>query len=102
MSDIRSRRQALIERILRGEGLTAPEQRAAAFANSGVTESAAGLISKVVKHASSVTDDDIHRARQSGLSEDQLFELVVCGAVGAASRQHDAALEALAAAVSER
>jgi hypothetical protein len=33
------------------------------------------------------------------LSEDQIFEIVVCAAVGQAARQHDTALAALEAAM---
>jgi hypothetical protein len=36
--------------------------------------------------------------KQSGLSEDQVFEIVVCAAIGQASRQYNAALGALEAA----
>jgi alkylhydroperoxidase family enzyme len=53
------------------------------------------LIDKVAKRAYQVTDDDIAAARSSGLSEDQIFELVVCAAVGQAARQYDAARAAL-------
>ena len=49
-------------------------------------------------HAYRVTDDDIAAARASGLSEDQVFEIVVCAAVGQATRQYDAAMAALGAA----
>ena len=45
-----------------------------------------------------VTDEDIAAARASGLSEDQIFEIVVCAAIGQAKRQYDTALEALEAA----
>jgi hypothetical protein len=37
-------------------------------------------------------------ARVSGLSEDQVFEIVVCAAIGQATRQYDTALAALEAA----
>jgi hypothetical protein len=40
---------------------------------------------------------DIAAARASGLSEDQIFETVVCAAVGQATRQYDTALAALKA-----
>jgi hypothetical protein len=42
-----------------------------------------------------VTDEDITAAKASGLSEDQIFEIVVCAAIGQAERQYDAALAAL-------
>jgi alkylhydroperoxidase family enzyme len=42
-----------------------------------------------------VTDEDIAAARASGLSEDEIFEFVVCAAIGQATRQYNAALAAL-------
>ena len=51
-------------------------------------------------HTYRVTDEDFTAARQSGLSEDQVFEIVVCGAIGEATRQYDGALAALEAATS--
>ena len=42
-----------------------------------------------------ITDDDITAAKVSGLSESQVFEIVVCAAVGQASRQYETALAAL-------
>lgn len=49
-------------------------------------------------HASSITDDDIATVRASGLTEEQIFEIVVCAAIGQANRQYEAALAALQAA----
>jgi alkylhydroperoxidase family enzyme len=57
------------------------------------------LISKVAKHAYTVTDEDIAAARASGLSEDQIFEMVVSAAIGQATRQYNTALAALDAAI---
>jgi alkylhydroperoxidase family enzyme len=56
------------------------------------------LVEKVARHAFRVTDEDVAAARSAGLREDQVFELVVCAAVGEAHRQHEAALAALDAA----
>jgi alkylhydroperoxidase family enzyme len=53
------------------------------------------LVDKVARHAHEVTDRDIAAAMASGLSEDQVFEIVVCAAIGQATRQYDAALAAL-------
>jgi alkylhydroperoxidase family enzyme len=95
MSDIRQARRALVRRILEGDGKASPSERTAAFNNSGLAEPAATLIDKVAKHAYQVTDEDIAAVRASGLSEDQVFEIVVCAAIGQASRQYDTALAAL-------
>ena len=90
-----SERQKVVERILEGDGRASREARRAAFKNEGVAESARTLIDKVTKHAYRVTDEDIAAAKAGGLSEDQIFELAVCAAVGQSTRQLDAALAAL-------
>jgi alkylhydroperoxidase family enzyme len=59
------------------------------------------LIDKVAYHAYSVTDEDVAAVRTAGLSEDQIFEIVVCAAVGQASRQYENGLAALARATEE-
>jgi hypothetical protein len=91
MSDIRQARKALTSRILEGDGKTSPSERKAAFNNSGLAEPLGTLVDKVSVHADKITDEDITAARASGLSEDQVFEIVVCAAVGHATRQYDAA-----------
>lgn len=98
MADIRQARKALMSRILEGDGQAAASERRAAFENSGLAGPIRGLADKVARHAWQVTDQDIAAARASGLSEDQIFEIVVCAAVGAATRQYDTALAALDAA----
>ena len=82
MSDITQAHKALVARILEGDGRASPAQRRAAFDNAGLAEPLCTLIDKVVKHAYTVTDEDIASAKASGLSEDQIFELAVCAAIG--------------------
>jgi alkylhydroperoxidase family enzyme len=101
MSDIKQARRALIARILEGDGRASRAQRRAAFDNADVGEPLSTLIQKVARHAHRVTDEDIAAARASGLSEDQIFEIAVCAAIGQATRQYDAALAALEAAVAK-
>jgi hypothetical protein len=98
MSDIRQARAALTQRILEGDGQASPSERRAAFDNNGLAGPPAALVDKVARHAWKVTDQDIAAARQSSLSEDQVFEIVVCAAVGQANRQFETALAALDAA----
>ena len=98
MSDIKRARTALVGRILEGEGHASATQRRAAFNNAGLAEPLATLIDKVAKWSHKVTDEDIEKAKASGLSEDEIFELAICAAVGQASRQYDIALTALGAA----
>jgi alkylhydroperoxidase family enzyme len=95
-------REAAIERILRGPGRASPDARRAAFENAGVDNRAHALIDKVARTAWKVTDGDVAAAKAAGLSEDEVFELVVCAAFGQSSRQLRAALAALEAAAGDR
>lgn len=95
MSDIRQARDVLVTRILEGTGRASLSERQAAFNNSGLPEPLGTLVDKVARHANKVTDEDINDAKTSGLSEDQIFEIVVCAAIGQAARQYDVALAAL-------
>jgi hypothetical protein len=102
MSNFTRARQVLIARILDGDGRASHALRRAAFDNAGLPAPVKMLIDKVAQRAHTVTDDDIAGVRASGLSEDQIFELVVCAAIGQAQRQYDGALAALAAETERR
>lgn len=93
--------QAVVTRVLEGVGRASRAERHAAFDNTTLTEPLGGLISKVAKHPTQITDDGVAAVKASGLSEDQIFELVVCAAVGQATRQYQNALAALAVAISD-
>lgn len=97
MSDSREMRKALVKRILKGAGKASSSERGAAFDNNGLAEPLATLVDKVARRAYSVSDGDISAAKTSGRSEDQIFELLVCAAIGQATRQYNAALVALEA-----
>lgn len=99
MPDIERARKALLTRVLEGPGKTSASDRQAVFDNRCSSGSLALLIGKVARHACRVTDDDIEAVRASGLSEDQIFELVVCAAVGESNRQYETAIAALNAAI---
>ena len=95
MSEFTRARNTLIARILEGAGEAAPPRRRAAFEDTGLAEPLRTLIHKVAHHPHRIADADIAAVRQSGLGEDEIFELVVCAAIGQASRQYDAAMTAL-------
>jgi hypothetical protein len=94
MSDIRQARETLVSRILEGDGKASPSERRAAFNNS-LAGPGGSLVDKVAKYAFRITDEDIGAAMASGLSEDKIFEILVCAAVGQANRQYETALAAL-------
>jgi hypothetical protein len=98
MSNITKARKALVTRILEGDGTASRAQRRAAFDHGGFDEPLNTLIDKVTNQAYRVTDEEVAAAKASGLSENQIFEIVVCAAIGQALRQHDSALAALEAA----
>ena len=102
MSDITRARKAVVARILEGDGRASHAQRRAAFDNAGLDAPLNTLIDKVAKRAYMVTDEDIAAVRASGLTEDQIFEIVVCAAIGQATRQYDTALAALKAVTEEK
>jgi alkylhydroperoxidase/carboxymuconolactone decarboxylase family protein YurZ len=102
MPDITQAQKAVIARILEGHGMASHALRRAAFDNTGLAEPLRTFIDKVAKHAYRVTDHDVSEAKASGLSEDQIFEIVVCAAIGQATRQYDAARAALAEALTEQ
>jgi hypothetical protein len=91
MSDIREARNALARRILEGAGKASPSVRRAAFNNSSLAQPLSALVDKVARRPYTA-------ATVSDLSEDQVFEIVVCAAIGQATRQYDTALAALEAA----
>jgi hypothetical protein len=101
MTDIAKLRRALVARVLDSSGTAPQELRRAAFDNAGLDEPMRTLIEKVAHHADEVTDDDVAAVRAVSLSEDQIFEIVVCAAIGQANRQYESALAALAAATGE-
>jgi len=94
-------RAEVVKRVLEGNGKASREARIAAFSNEGVAERARALIDKVAKNAYRITDEDIAAVKQAGLAEDEIFELVVCAAIGQSTRQLDNALAALDAATKE-
>jgi hypothetical protein len=91
-------RQAVIERTLRGPGVASTAARQAAFDNRSVDERARALIDKVARTAWKVTSADVSAVTGAGVREDEVFELVICAALGQATRQLDAALAAVGAA----
>ena len=74
---------ALLSRVLDGPAATTPALRQAAAGGADVPADLEALVRKIHRHAYKVTDDDI-RALQPTHSDDELFEVIVSAAVGAA------------------
>jgi alkylhydroperoxidase family enzyme len=91
--------RALVDGVLHGAGSASADLRARAFRNEDVAPPPLQvLIDKVTARPTQVTEADFAAAKESGCSEDELFELVVCAAVGQSERLYEAGLAALAEA----
>jgi hypothetical protein len=84
---------------LNGDGRASAQDRARAFHNNGLTPPLDALIAKVADSPAQVAASDLAAAKTSGRTEDQVFELVVCAAVGKSTRLYEAGLTALAEAM---
>jgi len=91
--------RVLVDRILHGVGDAPADQRARAFADGDLPLPVRALVDKVATRSAQVTDADFAAAQAAGFTDDQLFELVICAAVGESTRQYEAGLAALEAAV---
>jgi hypothetical protein len=96
MTDITDLHRALVARVRDGDGRASPRLRRAAFDNDGLDEPVRTLVDKVARHAYKVT-----AVRAAGHSEDEIFEIVLCAAIGQATRQYQAGLAALDAVTGE-
>ncbi len=99
--DYRELYKELKEAVLAGKGVSPRELRYAVFRNEGISPPLGPLVDKVAHGAFRIVDRDIQDVKDSGVSEDELFELLVCAAVGQASRQYEQGMQALARAVQE-
>ena len=83
--------------VLEQPGEVAPALRQAASRNRDLPEALRAYVDKVERHAYQVSDEEVEALKQAGYSEDQLFEITVAAALGAALRRLEAGLAPLAA-----
>lgn len=88
-------RLAVVDRALRGPGISSVDARRAAFENRGVDSRVHELVDTVARNAWKVTDEQVAGTLAAGVSQDVVFELAVCAALGQATRQLSVALAAL-------
>jgi hypothetical protein len=96
---VAERRATLLAELRRvvvdGSARTEPAIRAAASTGAPLPEPIRSYAAKVRDESYRVTDADIAELRAAGISEDEIFEVTVAAALGAACRSLDAGLRAL-------
>jgi hypothetical protein len=80
----------LVDRVLRGPGVTSQGERRAAFDGSD----GAPWLETVRKHAYKMTDEAM-TAERAKRSDDAIYELAIAAALGMSQRRRDAALAAI-------
>jgi alkylhydroperoxidase family enzyme len=83
-------------RVLEQPGALDTDVRRSVGTGGQAPEAVAPYVDKVRRHAYEVTDADLSGLLAAGYTEDQLFELTVAAAYGAARRRLDAGLDAMA------
>jgi len=86
----------LERRLLQAPGTLDPSIRRAAAEGAELPEALAHYVDTVRRHAYKVMDEDIENLVAQGYSEDQVFELTVAAAFGAARERLDSGLGAMA------
>lgn len=99
--ELRADVAALERRIKTGPGVTTPERRQAAVSGAPVEGALGEYLEKVRRAAIEVTDAEVAALRAAGHSDDELFELTIAAAFGAAKERLDVGLDAIAKAFEE-
>jgi alkylhydroperoxidase family enzyme len=90
-------------RLRSGPGELSPATRTAAIDADPLPDPLAqGYVETIRRHAYKLTDRRLAELAQAGWSDDQIFELTVAAAFGAAKRRLDAGLRALGEAAGAR
>jgi alkylhydroperoxidase family enzyme len=98
---VADRYAGLVERLRRAvfgsPATTDPATRSAAATGGRLPEPLAGYAAKVRDEPYRITDADVEALKAAGHSEDEVFEVTVSAAVGAALRSLDAGLDVVGA-----
>ena len=86
---------ALRRAVFDSDAVTDRATRAGAAIGGDVPASLASYLTKVREASYRITDADVAALRNAGHSEEEIFELTVAAALGAALRSRDAGLRAL-------
>jgi len=85
----------LVRSVLNSAGSTDPALRRAVFTGVDVPDPWAAYVRKVRHESYRLTDSDVEKLIRHGCTEDQVFEVTIAAALGAASVRLEAGLRAL-------
>lgn len=85
----------LIDSVAQGPGALDRGVRHALVQGDDPPKAMARYVTKLVKHAYKITDQDVRALREAGHSEDQILEMTFAAALGAGLRRLRAGLAAL-------
>ena len=91
----RPKLDALEAAILHGPGALPPDARQGAASSDGIPEPFADYVDTIHRHAYRVTDRMVAGLAEAGAGEDEVFEVTVSAAFGAARARLEAGLAAL-------
>lgn len=92
----------LVDRVLGADGHAPRDLRQAAFDNSGPDDQRVRtLVEKVAARPTEITDADFATASEAGLTDDQLWEIIICAAIGQSTRMYEGALGTLDEVIKE-
>ena len=81
--------------VFDGAGEVDPAIRRAAGAGAGLPELWAAYVAKVRDASYRITDDDVAALKATGRTEEEIFEMTVAAAIGAALHRLDLGLRAM-------
>ncbi len=91
--------EKLQTRVLDGPGVLESSRRRIAFEGGPLGDDLADRYVRTIHHSAyQLTERDIEELRRAGWTEDQIFELSISAALGAARQRLDAGLRAVEAA----
>ncbi len=88
-----ARVKRLLEHFLSQPGRLDPALRRAAATGGDLPPPLAEWVDKVARHAWRCTDADVKHLKESGFDEDQIYEVTVAAALGAAAMRMERSLQ---------
>ena len=86
---------ALLHAVFESPGATEPGVRQAIYRGAAQDGPIGAYVEQIRTQSYRISDEDVQRLLESGLSQDAVFELTVVAALGAAAERLDAGMRAM-------